>query len=80
MVRDEGAFYRSIHDAGQNRKPSETPSIWTKIDDPSDEWPTWSQPLGVHDAYPAGAKVTHNDKRWINSHSDGNIWEPGMFG
>jgi hypothetical protein len=83
IVWDEGSLYRSIHDvadAGQNRKPSETPSMWTKIGDPSDEWPPWSQPLGAHDAYPAGAKVTHNDKRWINSHGDGNIWEPGVFG
>ena len=62
IVQDEGKLYRSIHDvndAGQNRKPSETPSMWTPIGDPSEEFPEWSQPLGAHDAYDQGAKVTH---------------------
>ena len=37
IVRDEGQLYRSIHDvtdAGQNRKPSENPSMWTRIGEP----------------------------------------------
>ena len=37
IVRDEGQLYRSIHDvtdAGQNRKPSENPSMWTRIGNP----------------------------------------------
>ena len=61
IVKDEGKLYRSIHDvtdAGQNRKPSETPSMWTQIGNPLEEFPDWVQPLGAHDAYSKGAKVS----------------------
>ncbi|MDL2253303.1 hypothetical protein LJC49_04430 [Ruminococcaceae bacterium OttesenSCG-928-I18] len=82
IVRDEGGLYRSLHDvgAGQNTKPSETPSMWAMISAPAEEWPVWRQPLGAHDAYQADAKVSHGGKHWINSYGDGNIWEPGVFG
>ena len=82
IVRDEGQLYRSIHDvtdAGQNRKPSENPSMWTRIGNPLEEFPEWIQPLGAHDAYSKGAKVWHNGKKWI-SDTDGNVWEPGVYG
>lgn len=82
IVEDEGKLYRSIHDvtdAGQNRKPSETPSMWTPIGDPSEEFPEWSQPIGAHDAYSKGDKTAHNGKRWV-SDTDGNVWEPGVYG
>lgn len=82
IVRDEGQLYHSIHDvtdAGQNRKPSENPSMWTRIGNPLEEFPEWIQPLGAHDAYSKGAKVSHNGKKWT-SDSDGNVWEPGVYG
>lgn len=81
ILQDEGNLYRSIHDvgAGQNTKPSETPSMWTRIGDPTEEWPEWIQPLGAHDAYSTGAKVSHNGKHWT-SDVDGNTWEPGVYG
>lgn len=81
IVRDGDKLYRSIHDvgAGQNTKPSKTPSMWTKIGDPTTEWPEWSQPIGSHDAYIFGAKVSHNKKHWISEVAD-NIWEPGIYG
>lgn len=43
---------------------------------PVTDWPTWRQPTGVHDAYPAGATRRHNNTLW---HSDraANVWEPG---
>lgn len=44
-----------------------------------DEWPDWVQPTGSHDAYPLGAKVSHNDKHWISS-VGANGWEPGVYG
>ena len=50
IVQDEGKLYRSIHDvtdAGQNRKPSENPSMWTRIRNPLEEFPEWIQPLGA---------------------------------
>ena len=39
----------------------------------------WSQPLGAHDDYGAGDKVSHNGQHWT-SNQDGNVWEPGVFG
>lgn len=81
ILRDEGKLYKNIHNlgAGQNTKPSETPSQWTQIGDPGEEWPEWIQPIGQHDAYAAGNKTTHNGARWI-SDVDGNVWEPGVYG
>ena len=57
------------------------PSVhgWSKLSD-EEEIPEWTQPTGAHDAYPAGAIVTHNGKTWENTHGDGNVWEPGVFG
>lgn len=82
IVQDEGQLYRSIHDitdAGQNRKPSETPSMWTRIGNPLEEFPEWVQPIGAHDAYDQGAKVSHKGKKWV-SDVGGNVWEPGVAG
>lgn len=82
IVQDEGALYRSIHDvkdAGQNRKPSETPSMWTPIGNPLEEFPEWVQPIGAHDAYDEGAKTSHNGKKWVST-SASNVWEPGVYG
>ena len=39
----------------------------------------WTQPIGAHDVYNAGDKVSHNEKHWI-SNQDGNVWEPGAYG
>ena len=82
ILQDEGALYKSIHDIcpGQNTKPSETPAMWTRIGNPAEEYPEWVQPIGAHDAYPSGAKVTHNRLRWVNDYGDDNIWEPGVYG
>lgn len=82
IVQDEGQLYRSIHDvtnAGQNTKPSDTPSMWTRIGNPLEEFPEWVQPLGAHDAYANGDKVTHNEKKWV-SDVGSNVWEPGVYG
>lgn len=82
IVQDDGQLYRSIHDitdAGQNRKPSETPSMWTRIGNPLEEFPEWVQPIGAHDAYTQGAKASHGGKKWV-SDVDGNVWEPGVYG
>lgn len=82
IVRNDGGLYRAIHDivdAGQNRKPSETASMWTRIGDPAEEWPEWSQPIGAHDAYAVGDKVSFGGKYWI-SELNGNVWKPGVYG
>lgn len=82
ILMDEGNLYRSIHDVtnvGQNTKPSATPSMWTRIGDPTKEYPEWIQPIGAHDAYTKGDKTSHEEKNWI-SDVDGNVWEPGVYG
>ena len=42
-------------------------------------YPSWVQPAGAHDAYLAGAIVTHAGQTWT-SDVDGNVWEPGVYG
>jgi hypothetical protein len=81
ILRDGGELYRSIHDvgAGQNTKPGGTPAMWTRIGNPAEEWPEWIQPIGAHDAYPEGAKVSRGGKHWVSG-AGGNIWEPGVYG
>lgn len=39
----------------------------------------WVQPIGSVDAFPPGARVTHNDKTWRNGLEIPNVWEPGTF-
>lgn len=39
----------------------------------------WVQPTGGHDAYAAGATVTHNGQTWV-SLVGSNVWEPGAVG
>lgn len=82
ILMDSGKLYRSIHDianVAQNTKPSQTPSMWTPISDPTQEYPEWVQPIGAHDAYVKGDKVSHNDTNWVSS-IDGNVWQPGVYG
>jgi len=41
-----------------------------------ENYPRWIQPLGSHDAYASGSRVTHNGEDW-ESDIDANVWEPG---
>lgn len=79
----DGNLYRvnkgQGHTSQEGWNPSLTPAMWSKIGDPAEEWPEWSQPLGAHDTYNTGDKVSHNGKRWT-SDVDGNVWEPGVHG
>ena len=76
-----GKLYRCVkdHTSQEDWTPEAAASLWTVTADPAEEWPAWSQPIGAHDAYSAGAKVSHKDKLWI-SDTDGNVWEPGVYG
>lgn len=79
--RFNGILYRCIqdHTSQVDWTPDVAVSMWVVTADPAEEWPAWSQPIGAHDAYDAGAKVSHNDKRWT-SDVNGNVWEPGAYG
>lgn len=80
-VQYESLLYKCLtaHTAQASWTPADSPSLWVRIDDPSQEYPEWIQPLGSTDAYAKGAKVSHLEKHWI-SDVDANIWEPGVFG
>lgn len=76
-----GKLYRCAqdHTSQENWTPEAATSLWAITADPTEEWPAWSQPIGAHDAYTAGAKVSHQEKHWI-SDTDSNVWEPGAYG
>ena len=76
-----GVLYKCLqdHTSQPTWTPAESPSLWVRIDDPAIEWPEWLQPVGSTDAYPMGAKVSHNGSHWTST-VDGNVWEPGVYG
>jgi hypothetical protein len=55
--------------------PDLTPALWRMIPAEGVIWP-WAQPQGAHDAYPVGARVTHNGSLW-ESLIPANATEPG---
>ena len=76
-VSYDGTLYKCLtaHTAQPSWTPSDSPSLWVRVDDPAIEFPDWVQPAGATDAYAKGAKVSHNGKHWIST-VDGNVWEP----
>lgn len=79
--RHNGKLYKCVqaHTSQEDWTPDVSASLWSVAADPAEEWPAWSQPVGAHDAYAAGDKVSHNGKHWT-SDVDGNVWEPGVYG
>lgn len=75
----EGKLYKCVqaHTSQADWTPDVVPALWVLAADPAEEWPEWSQPIGAHDAYAQGDKVTHQGKHWV-SDCDGNVWEPGV--
>lgn len=80
-VSYNGTLYKCLqtHTAQSNWIPSDSPSLWVRVDNPAIEFPEWVQPLGSADAYPLGAKVSHLEKHWVST-VDNNVWEPGVYG
>lgn len=81
FVNYENTLYKCVqaHTSQETWDPADAASLWSKAGDPTVEYPDWSQPVGAHDAYALGDKVTHNDKKWVST-VDGNVWEPGVYG
>lgn len=77
----DGKLYKCLqdHTSQEDWAPPAAVSLWVAVADPAEEWPEWSQPLGAHDAYNAGDKVSHNGQHWT-SDVDANVWEPGVYG
>lgn len=67
------------HNSQADWTPDAVPALWTRIGDPAEEWPEWSQPIGAHDAYQIGDKVSYNAKHWV-SNTANNVWQPGVYG
>lgn len=80
-LRYEGQLYKCLtaHTSQAQWTPPDAPSLWVRVDDPSQEWPEWRQPLGSTDAYSFGAKVSHIGKHWTSDY-ESNTWEPGVYG
>ena len=76
-----GNLYTCIqaHDSQDDWTPAVVPALWKRESTPGDEFPDWVQPVGAHDAYAMGDKVTHKEKHWI-SNIDVNVYEPGVYG
>lgn len=76
-----GQLYRCVqaHRSQADWTPDVTANFWSKAADPGEEWPEWSQPVGAHDTYNGGDKVSHNGKHWT-SDVNNNVWEPGVYG
>lgn len=81
LRRHNGRLYKCIsdHTSQADRAPDVSVSLWVPTSDPAEEYPAWSQPVGAHDAYNTGDKVSHNGKHWT-SDVDSNVWEPGVYG
>ncbi len=80
-VRHEETLYKCLqnHTSQSSWIPSDSPSLWARVDDPTVEFPEWIQPTGATDSYMLGDKVSHNDKHWI-SDMDYNVYEPSVYG
>lgn len=81
LRRYNGTLYKCVqaHTSQADWTPDTAVSLWSVAADPAEEWPAWSQPVGAHDAYVKGEKVSHNGKHWTSS-VDSNVWEPGVYG
>ncbi len=81
LRQHNGTLYRCVqtHTSQTGWEPNTATSLWAVTSDPADEWPAWSSPIGSHDSYDLGAKVTHKNQHYISTVA-GNVWEPGVYG
>lgn len=77
----EEVTYRCIqaHTSQAGWQPPAVPALWTPYMDPTGPATAWVQPLGAHDAYAKGMRVTHSGDTWV-SNVEANVWEPGVYG
>lgn len=77
----DGNLYKCVqaHHSQADWTPDVTPALWILAGNPAEEWPEWSQPIGAHDAYAKGDKVSYDSKHWI-SDIDANVYAPGVYG
>ena len=68
---------KEIWQAHPDQRPDYTPDADSAT---AEDWPDWVQPTGALDCYPAGAGVTHDGARWINTLPGLNPHAPGAVG
>ena len=75
-----GKLYKCIqaHTSQADWTPNAAVSLWTKAGDPAEEWPEWSAPVGAHDAYNIGDKVTFEENHYV-SLINANVWSPTAY-
>jgi hypothetical protein len=66
------------HTSQPDWQPENVPALY-KIHRPAGSVAPWVQPLGAHDAYQIGERVTHNGQTW-ESTVNANVWAPGVYG
>ena len=74
-------LYKCIldHTSQTDWTPDVAVSLWKQITDPSESYPLWSQPVGAHDCYMKGDRVTYNNKKYVST-LDNNTWQPDAHG
>ena len=74
-----GTLYKCIqaHTSQSDWMPSATPALWKTVS--LDEYPEWVQPIGAHDAYNIGDKVTYNGQHYVCT-SNANVYAPDVYG
>lgn len=65
------------HDAQTQWTPTDAPSLWAKVLNPSEDIPDWEQPDSTN-AYMTGDKVRYNGKVY-ESLIDNNVWSPEAY-
>lgn len=78
---NEPQIYRVIsnHESQYAWAPDKAVSLFTKVGFTETGTALWIQPMGSHDSYKKGDKVSHKGVIYI-SDINGNVWEPGVYG
>ena len=78
-VRYNGTLYKCVqaHTSQADWTPDAAPALWAAVS--VDAWPEWVQPMGAHDAYNTGDKVSYNGKHYICT-ADANVYAPDVYG
>lgn len=78
-------YQRNVYEVVQAHRtqsdwtPTVARSLWTRYRDPNAAPEAWVQPVGAHDAYRIGEKVTFGGFTWQNTIA-ANVWQPGVTG
>lgn len=77
----EPQIYRVIssHTAQADWTPEVAVSLFKKVGFTGDGTAVWIQPMGAHDAYDKGDRVSYNGAIYVST-TNGNVWAPDVYG